>query len=105
MTSLTRPRPVWLLALTLAAFAVQTDDYIIIGVLPAVSNTVHLSETATGQLVTVYSLTYALAAPLWALLPVRIARKRRAMRSAHDVQRREFRRPAHRHVSDAHGTA
>lgn len=76
MTSLTRPRPVWLLALTLAAFAVQTDDYIIIGVLPAVSNTVHLSETATGQLVTVYSLTYALAAPLWALLPVRIARKR-----------------------------
>ncbi|WP_326616359.1 MFS transporter [Streptomyces decoyicus] len=66
----------WLLALTLAAFAVQTDDYIIIGVLPAVSNTVHLSETATGQLVTVYSLTYALAAPLWALLPVRIARKR-----------------------------
>ena len=55
--------PVWLLALTLAAFAVQTDDYIIIGVLPAVSNTVHLSETATGQLVTVYSLTYALAAP------------------------------------------
>ncbi|MFE3883402.1 MFS transporter [Streptomyces lydicus] len=64
----------WLLAL--AAFAVQTDDYIIIGVLPAVSNSVHLSETATGQLVTVYSLTYALAAPLWALLPVRIARKR-----------------------------
>ncbi|MBP2400694.1 MFS transporter [Streptomyces syringium] len=76
MTPLTRARPVWLLALTLAAFAVQTDDYIIIGVLPAISDTVHLSETATGQLVTVYSLTYALAAPVWALLPVRIARKR-----------------------------
>jgi len=76
MMSLTRSRPVWLLALTLAAFAVQTDDYIIIGVLPAVSNAVHLSETATGQLVTVYSLTYALAAPLWALLPVRVVRKR-----------------------------
>ncbi|MGW7572861.1 MFS transporter [Streptomyces sp. NPDC054765] len=72
---MTRTRPVWLLALTLAAFAVQTDDYIIIGVLPAVSDTVHLSETATGQLVTVYSLTYALAAPMWALLPVRIGRK------------------------------
>ncbi|MEE4423537.1 MFS transporter [Streptomyces bugieae] len=76
MKFLTRAGPVWLWALTLAAFAVQTDDYILIGVLPAVSHTVQLSETATGQLVTVYSLTYALAAPMWALLPLRISRRR-----------------------------
>ncbi|MET7640011.1 MFS transporter [Streptomyces sp. NPDC005438] len=76
MKSRTTARPVWLFALALAAFAVQTDDYIIIGVLPAISATVHLSETATGQLVTVYSLTYALAAPMWAFLPLRIQRRR-----------------------------
>lgn len=76
MKFLTAARPVWLFALALAAFAVQTDDYIIIGVLPAVSDTVHQPETATGQLVTVYSLTYALAAPLWAFLPLRIPRRR-----------------------------
>ncbi|WP_063036289.1 MFS transporter [Nocardia grenadensis] len=69
-------QPAWLLALALAAFAVQTDDYIIIGVLPAISETVQLPETTTGQLVTVYSLTYALAAPMWALLPLRIPRRR-----------------------------
>ncbi|MGW8552821.1 MFS transporter [Streptomyces tubercidicus] len=76
MKFLTRAGPLWLWALTLAAFAVQTDDYIVIGVLPEVSHAVQLSETATGQLVTVYSLTYALAAPLWALLPLRIPRRR-----------------------------
>ncbi|WP_327152007.1 MFS transporter [Nocardia sp. NBC_01329] len=69
-------QPAWLLSLALAAFAVQTDDYIIIGVLPAISETVQLPEATTGQLVTVYSLTYALAAPIWALLPLRIPRRR-----------------------------
>ncbi|MGW3009062.1 MFS transporter [Streptomyces sp. NPDC001219] len=76
MEFLPRAGPVWLWALTLAAFAVQTDDYIVIGVLPAVSHTLQLSETATGQLVTVYSLAYALAAPIWALLPLRMPRRR-----------------------------
>ncbi|MBZ4322763.1 MFS transporter [Streptomyces huiliensis] len=69
------PRPAWLFALTLAAFAVQTDDYIIIGVLPEISADVHLSETVTGQLVTVYSLIYALFAPAWALMPFRVSRR------------------------------
>lgn len=60
--------PVWLLALALAAFAVQTDDFIIIGVLPSIASDMDVSEAAAGQLVTVYSLVYALTAPLWAIL-------------------------------------
>ncbi|GAA2620941.1 MFS transporter [Streptomyces axinellae] len=70
-----------LAALTLAAFAVQTDDYLIVGVLPAVSETVGRSGTATGQLVTAYSLTYALFAPVWALLPFHL-RRATALRGA-----------------------
>ncbi|WP_017584104.1 MFS transporter [Nocardiopsis valliformis] len=63
-----RALPAWLLALTLTAFTVQTDDFIVIGVLPAVASDVGVSETAVGQLITVYSLVYALTAPLWAVL-------------------------------------
>ncbi|GLF96865.1 MFS transporter [Streptomyces yaizuensis] len=65
----------WLYALTLAAFAVQTDDFIIVGVLPEISADLGVPETAAGQLVTVYSLIYALTAPLWALLLSRISRR------------------------------
>ncbi|GAB3444120.1 hypothetical protein GCM10027570_13100 [Streptomonospora sediminis] len=66
----------WLLALTLAAFAVQTDDFILVGVLPAVASGAGVSEAAAGQLVTVYSLGYALTAPLFAVLFARIRRRR-----------------------------
>lgn len=69
-------RPLWLLALTLAAFAVQTDDFIIVGVLPALAESVDSPESAVGQLVTVYSLTYALAAPVWALALAGVSRRR-----------------------------
>ena len=73
--------PLWLLSLALAAFAVQTDDFIIIGVLPALSESVSAPEATVGQLVTVYSLTYALTAPLWALALSRTSR-RHALRAA-----------------------
>lgn len=75
MSSFQRP-PAWLLALVLAAFAVQTDDFIIIGVLPSIASDVDVSEAAAGQLVTVYSLVYALTAPLWAVLFARVPRRR-----------------------------
>ncbi|MEU3657156.1 MFS transporter [Streptomyces sp. NPDC032161] len=76
MTVSFRQTPLWLCTFTLAAFAVQTDDFIIIGVLPDLARDLHVSEGAAGQLVTVYSLVYALAAPAWALLLARIDRKR-----------------------------
>jgi predicted MFS family arabinose efflux permease len=66
---------VYLLALTLAAFAVQTDDFVIIGVLPAIADDLGVSDGAAGQLVTVFTLVYALAAPLSAALLGRVDRR------------------------------
>ncbi|MGW9349121.1 MFS transporter [Nocardiopsis flavescens] len=64
--------PRWLPALTLTAFAVQTDDFVIIGVLPGLAADLGVTAAAAGQLVTLYSLGYALTAPLWALLLARV---------------------------------
>ena len=66
----------YLFALTLAAFAVQTDDFVIIGVLPAIADDLGVSDGAAGQLVTVFTLVYALAAPLSAVLLGRVDRRR-----------------------------
>lgn len=68
-------RPGWLYVLTLAAFVVQTDDFIIVGVLPAMADDLDVAEPTAGQLVTIYSLVYALAAPAWALALSRASRR------------------------------
>ncbi|GAB1511899.1 MFS transporter [Actinophytocola sp. KF-1] len=65
----------YLVALTLAAFAVQTDDFVIIGVLPAIAGDLGVATGAAGQLVTVFTLVYALAAPLSAALLGRVDRR------------------------------
>lgn len=67
--------PLWLFALTLAAFATGTDDMVIAGILPAVSADLSVSEATAGQLVTVYSLAYGLGAPAMAILVARFARR------------------------------
>ncbi|MEU6712589.1 MFS transporter [Nonomuraea sp. NPDC046802] len=56
--------PAWLLALVFTMFAFSTDDYVIAGVLPAISADLGVSEAAGGQLVTGFSLAFALAAPV-----------------------------------------
>ncbi|GAA3597008.1 MFS transporter [Nonomuraea rosea] len=56
--------PTWLFALVFTTFAFATDDYVIAGVLPAISGDLGVSEAAGGQLVTVFSLAFALAAPV-----------------------------------------
>ncbi|MER6948224.1 MFS transporter [Nonomuraea sp. NPDC000554] len=56
--------PTWLLALVFTTFTFATDDYMIAGVLPAISTDLGVSEAAGGQLVTVFSLAFALAAPI-----------------------------------------
>ncbi|TDD05681.1 MFS transporter [Nonomuraea deserti] len=56
--------PAWLLALAFTTFAFATDDYVIAGVLPAISADLGVSEAAGGQLVTVFSLAFALGAPV-----------------------------------------
>ncbi|MFG3252057.1 MFS transporter [Streptomyces sp. NPDC048172] len=65
----------WLFALLLTTFVIGTDDFIIAGILPAVSADLKVSEGAAGQLVTAFSLTYALACPVLAVATGRVPRK------------------------------
>ncbi|WP_225878602.1 MFS transporter [Spongiactinospora rosea] len=68
--------PAWLLALLLTTFAFATDDYAIAGVLPAISAGLGVSEAAGGQLVTVFSLVFALAAPVASVVTATWPRRR-----------------------------
>jgi predicted MFS family arabinose efflux permease len=54
--------------LALAAFAIGTEAFVIVGLLPVIAADVHISLAATGQLVTVYALTYAIGSPVLAVL-------------------------------------
>lgn len=57
-------------------FALGLDAYVIAGLLPQISQTFNVSNAQTGQAVTVFTLFYALAAPIFAALlagkPVRL---------------------------------
>jgi len=66
---------VWLTVLLLTTFVSGTDDFVIAGVLPAIAADLAVSEAAAGQLVTVFSITYALAAPVLAVATSRLPRK------------------------------
>lgn len=65
----------WLICLLLTTFVIGTDDFVIAGVLPGIAADLEVSEAAAGQLVTVFSLTYALAAPPLAVATARLPRK------------------------------
>lgn len=66
--------PRWLFALLLAALIFYTDDYVIAGILPGLSVDLGVSEAQAGQLVTVFSLTIALSAPVAAVSLTRVRR-------------------------------
>ncbi|GGK01923.1 MFS transporter [Streptomyces camponoticapitis] len=68
--------PAWLFALLAAAFVLYTDDYVIAGVLPEIARDLNVSEAQAGQLVTVFSLTVALAAPVAGVALARVSRRR-----------------------------
>jgi predicted MFS family arabinose efflux permease len=65
----------WLFALLLTTFVIGTDDFIIAGILPAISTDLNVSEGTAGQLVTVFSITYAIACPILAVATRRVPRK------------------------------
>ncbi|NEE28773.1 MFS transporter [Streptomyces sp. SID7982] len=67
--------PAWLFALLAAAFVFYTDDYVIAGVLPEIARDLGVSEAQAGQLVTVFSLTVALAAPIAGVTLARVPRR------------------------------
>ncbi|MFD1542417.1 MFS transporter [Nonomuraea guangzhouensis] len=61
-----------LLPLALATFAVGTDAFVMAGLLPAIAADLEVGMPAAGQLVTVFALTLAVAAPIlsWLLSPL-----------------------------------
>ncbi|MGK5548491.1 MFS transporter [Streptomyces sp. URMC 127] len=64
---------VWLLALGM--FAIGTDLFIVSGLLPALGSELNLSTAAAGQTVTVFAITYAVAAPILASVTSRLDRR------------------------------
>ncbi len=72
-TSTIDPR-VFLLALGM--FALGTDAYVVAGVLPEIAHETQVTESVAGQLVTAFTLTYGLGAPVLAALTSRWSSKR-----------------------------
>jgi len=77
-TALVRPaggslRPVAVLAV--GSFAMGTDSFVLAGILPNIAGGLHVSTAAAGQTITVFALTYALAAPLLAGITGALPRK------------------------------
>lgn len=66
----------WLAGPCLALLAFFIDDYIVAGLLPEVSAGLGVGEAAAGQLVTVFSLTMAVATPVAAVVFARTPRRR-----------------------------
>ncbi|MFJ8957413.1 MFS transporter [Streptomyces sp. NPDC102381] len=58
----------FIVLLAMGAFALGLDAYVMAGLLPRVATDLHISEASAGQMVTVFTLCYALGAPLFATL-------------------------------------
>ncbi|MEU6660867.1 MFS transporter [Streptomyces sp. NPDC046821] len=56
----------FVLLLAFGAFALGLDAYVMAGLLPQVADDLHVAESSAGQMVTVFTLCYATAAPVFA---------------------------------------
>ena len=65
-----------IILLTLGMFALGTDAFIVAGVLPVIAHETGVTEGLVGQLITVFSLTYGLFAPVLAATTGRWPRQR-----------------------------
>lgn len=63
-----------LVALALGTFGIGTSEFVIVGVLPALSSFFSVSESLTGYLVTAYAVGVAVGAPTLIVLLVRVSR-------------------------------
>ncbi|GJD51297.1 Purine efflux pump PbuE [Methylobacterium crusticola] len=66
----------FLIWLTLGAFAIGTEGFMIAGLLPALARDLDVGLAAAGHLVTAFSLAYAVGAPIMAVLTARLERRR-----------------------------
>ncbi len=67
--------PIPLLALALAAFAIGTSEFVIVGLLPDVARDLHVTIPSAGLLVTGYALGVVIGAPILAIATARLPRK------------------------------
>jgi predicted MFS family arabinose efflux permease len=65
-----------LLCLSLGVFAVATEGFMIAGLLPVIARDLEVSLQLTGQLITAFSLSYAVSSPLMSGVTVNVERKR-----------------------------
>jgi DHA1 family putative efflux transporter-like MFS transporter len=62
--------------LALVSFLVGTSEYIISGILDQIAQTLGVSVAAAGQLITVFSLTYAIGTPILMAITARLDRRK-----------------------------
>jgi MFS transporter, DHA1 family, inner membrane transport protein len=67
--------PIGLLALSLAAFAIGTSEFVIAGILPDLSADFGVSISTTGLLVSVYAAAVAIGGPILAMFTAGLPRK------------------------------
>jgi DHA1 family inner membrane transport protein len=68
--------PLALWALTLSAFAIGTTEFVIVGLIPTIAASLHVSLPSAGLLVSLYALGVAIGAPVLTALTGRVPRKR-----------------------------
>jgi MFS transporter, DHA1 family, inner membrane transport protein len=67
--------PLALWALALSAFAIGTTEFVIVGLIPTIAGSLHVSVPAAGLLVSLYALGVAVGAPVLTALAGRVPRK------------------------------
>ncbi|KQV81964.1 MFS transporter [Rhizobium sp. Root1220] len=67
--------PIALFALTIAAYAIGTTEFVIVGLLPTVATDLHITLPLAGLIVSVYALGVTFGAPILTALTGRIERK------------------------------
>lgn len=67
--------PIALLALTIAAYAIGTTEFVVVGLLPTVATDLGISLPSAGLIVSVYALGVTFGAPVLTALTGRVARK------------------------------
>jgi multidrug resistance protein len=67
--------PLALFALTIAAYAIGTTEFVIVGLLPTVAVDLHITLPLAGLIVSVYALGVTFGAPILTALTGRMARK------------------------------
>ncbi|GAA0550234.1 putative MFS family arabinose efflux permease [Chitinophaga japonensis] len=67
------PAALW--ALTISAFAIGTTEFVAVGILPTIAQSLHVSISSSGLLVSIYAMGVALGGPILTVLTGKLPRK------------------------------